>query len=64
MPFIHVRLYEGRSIEQKRAFAEAVTQEAVRTLKCPPESVDIVFDDVKRSDWASAGRLASDATKT
>jgi 4-oxalocrotonate tautomerase len=63
MPFIHVRLFEGRSIEQKRAFAEALTQDAVTHLKCKPEAVDIVFDDVKKSDWASAGRLASDPPK-
>ena len=31
MPFIHVRLYEGRTIEQKRAFVEAVTRETART---------------------------------
>jgi 4-oxalocrotonate tautomerase len=60
MPFIHVRLFEGRSQEQKRAFVEAVTRETARTLNCPPEAVDIVFDDVKRSDWASGGKLASD----
>ncbi len=60
MPFIHVRLFEGRSTDQKREFAEAVTREAARVLKCPPESVDIVFDDVSRADWASGGRLASD----
>ena len=61
MPFIHVRLYEGRSIEQKRAFVEAVTRETARTLNCPTDSVDIVFDDVKKSDWASGGKLASDS---
>ena len=60
MPFIHIRLYEGRTAEQKRAFVEAVTRETSRTLNCPPESVDIVFEDIKRSDWASAGKLASD----
>lgn len=60
MPFIHVRLFEGRSTEQKRAFVEAVTRETARTLNCSPEAVDIVFDDVKKSDWASAGKLASD----
>ncbi len=64
MPFIHVRLFEGRSIDQKRAFVEAVTQQAVTTLKCSAESIHIVFDDVKKSDWASAGRLASDPPKT
>lgn len=60
MPFIHVRLFEGRTPDQKRDFAEAVTREAVRVLKCTPESVDVVFDDVKKTDWASGGRLASD----
>ena len=60
MPFIHVRLYEGRSAEQKRAFVEAITRETARTLSCPAEAVDIVFDDVRKSDWASGGKLASD----
>ena len=60
MPFIHVRLFEGRSVDQKREFAKAVTTEAVKILKCTPESVDVVFDDVKKSDWAHAAKLASD----
>ena len=28
MPFIHVRLFKGRTTEQKRAFVEAVTKDA------------------------------------
>ena len=60
MPMIRVSLFEGRTPEQKREFAVAVTQDAVRTLKCTAESVDVIFEDVKKSDWASAGRLASD----
>ena len=60
MPFIHIRLYEGRTQEQKRPFVEALTRETSRTVNCPPEAVDIVFEDIKKSDWASAGKLASD----
>jgi 4-oxalocrotonate tautomerase len=60
MPLIHVSLYEGRSIEQKREFVTVVTAETARILKCPSESVDIIFEDVKKSDWATAGKLASD----
>jgi 4-oxalocrotonate tautomerase len=60
MPLIRVSLFEGRSVEQKREFAVAVTADAVRALKCTPESVEVIFDDVKKSDWATAGRLASD----
>lgn len=61
MPLIHVSLFEGRTIEQKREFVKAVTAESARTLKCAPESVDIIFEDVKKSDWASGGKLASDS---
>jgi 4-oxalocrotonate tautomerase len=60
MPLIHVSLFEGRDVEQKREFVKVVTSEAARILKCSPESVDIIFEDIKKSDWASAGKLASD----
>ena len=60
MPIIQVSLFEGRTPEQKREFAQAVTADAVRTLKCAPESVEVIFQDVKKSDWATAGKLASD----
>lgn len=60
MPIIRVELLKGRSVEQKREFAELVTREAARILKCSPEVVDIVFQDVERHDWATGGTLASD----
>ena len=59
-PFIEMHYELVAAPEQKRAFVEAVTRETARTLNCAPEAVDIVFDDVKRSDWASGGKLASD----
>ena len=46
MPLIHVSLFEGRTIEQKRAFVQAVTADAAKTLGCTIESVDIIFEDV------------------
>lgn len=60
MPFIHVRLFEGRTQEQKREFVEAITRETVRTLGCSAEAVDVVLEDVRKSDWATAGRFWSD----
>ncbi len=32
MPTFHVEMFEGRSIEQKRAFVKAVTEAAVATI--------------------------------
>ena len=60
MPMIRVELLEGRTVEQKREFAEVVTREAVRILRCTPDVVDIVFVPVAHEDWASGGRLTSE----
>ena len=60
MPTIRVELFEGRTIEQKRALAQALTEATVRTLGGSPDSVDIVFFDIARHDWATGGALWAD----
>lgn len=60
MPTINVQFFEGRTIEQKRAYAKALTEATVASLGCSPEAVEIIFQDVKKSDWASGGVLWSD----
>jgi 4-oxalocrotonate tautomerase len=62
MPTFNVQMFEGRTIEEKRAFVEAVTRVTVETLGCSPEAVDIIITDVARDNWATAGRLWSDKT--
>jgi 4-oxalocrotonate tautomerase len=61
MPTFHVEMFEGRTVEQKRAFVKAVTQAAVETIGCTPESVDIIITDVKRENWSTGGTLWSDS---
>jgi 4-oxalocrotonate tautomerase len=61
MPTIRVELFEGRTVEQKREYAQALTEATVRTLGGSPESVDIIFFDIARHDWATGGKLWSDA---
>ena len=60
MPTIHVELLAGRTVEQKRALAQALTEATVRTLGGSADAVDIVFVDVQRHDWATGGTLWSD----
>jgi 4-oxalocrotonate tautomerase len=60
MPTIHVELFAGRTPDQKRAFAKAVTEAAVLTLGATPQSVDVIYQDVERHDWATGGVLWSD----
>jgi 4-oxalocrotonate tautomerase len=60
MPTINVQLFEGRTLEQKRAFVKAVTEATVQTLGAPAESVDIIIHECKRENWATAGKLWSE----
>ena len=60
---IRIEMFEGRSEEQKRACAEAVTKAWVETCTGKPESVHFIFVDVAKSDWATGGRLMSDVLK-
>jgi 4-oxalocrotonate tautomerase len=60
MPTIRVELFAGRSTEQKRALAQALTEATVRTLGGSADGVDVLFFDIERQDWATGGVLWSD----
>lgn len=60
MPILRLEMHPGRTLEQKRAFVNEVTRVTVETLKCPPESVDIVITEVSRDAWAKSGKLLTD----
>ncbi len=60
MPTIHVELFAGRTVEQKRALAAALTEACVKTLGGSADGVDVIFTDVQRHDWATGGQLWSD----
>ncbi|NPT47933.1 4-oxalocrotonate tautomerase [Paraburkholderia sp. 1N] len=60
MPTFHIELFEGRSLEQKRQFVEAITKATCESLGVEPNSVDIILTDVKRENWATGGRLWSE----
>ena len=60
MPTLRVELFEGRTSEQKAALAKELTEACVRVLGGSPGGIDVVFYDIKRSDWATGGQLWSD----
>jgi 4-oxalocrotonate tautomerase len=61
VPTIHVEMFEGRTVEQKAALAKEFTEACVRVLGGKADSVDVIFRDVARHDWATGGRLWSEA---
>jgi 4-oxalocrotonate tautomerase len=52
MPHVIVKLYSGRSEQQKALLAEALTRAVMDTLKYGEESVSVAIEDVKPKDWA------------
>lgn len=60
MPTIRVELFEGRTTEQKRALAKEITAACVKVLGGSPDSVDILFYDIARHDWATGGVVWAD----
>ncbi|MBK5225382.1 MAG: 4-oxalocrotonate tautomerase family protein [Thermoleophilia bacterium] len=57
MPFVEVKLYEGRSREQKEALVDKITEAFVEIAGTPKEHVWIVFRDVPKEQWAMNGEL-------
>jgi 4-oxalocrotonate tautomerase len=53
-------MFAGRTTQQKRDFAKAVTESFVSICGGTPQSVQVVFQDVAKDNWATAGKLASD----
>jgi len=64
MPTIHVELFEGRSVEMKRALAQELTAACVRVLGGSAGGIDVIFSDVARHDWATGGVLWSEVPPT
>lgn len=60
MPIIRVEMVAGRSLEQKRALAAALTRETARIVGTSPASIMVVIDEVAKDNWAVGGQLLAD----
>lgn len=60
MPIIRVELHEGRTVDQKRKLAAAITDAVVEHAAAERTAVRVIFTDYARSDWAIGGELVSD----
>lgn len=57
MPVVKVELSPGRSHAQKAEYVAAVTRLTSEILKCPVESVDVMFVEIHGSNWAHGGKF-------
>lgn len=52
MPHVIVKLYPGRSEQQKIRLAEAIVRDVVAHADCTEESVSVAIEEIKPGDWA------------
>ena len=52
MPHVIVKLWPGKSEQQKRRLAQAITEDVMKVLHYGEESVSVGFEEVDADDWA------------
>ena len=52
MPHVIVKLYPGRSEEQKTQLADEIVKDVVAIAKCDENSVSVAFEEIEKEDWA------------
>jgi 4-oxalocrotonate tautomerase len=60
MPTIHINMFEGRTIDQKRKMVVAMTEALVKSLDVKPETVHIIISESPKHNIAVGGVLVSD----
>ena len=51
MPHVNVRMYAGRSEDDKARLAEAIGQALMQTLGSSERSISVTIEDVAADDW-------------
>jgi 4-oxalocrotonate tautomerase len=52
MPHVIVKLYPGRSEEQKLKLTDAIVKDVVTIAKCEEKSVSVAFEEIEKENWA------------
>jgi 4-oxalocrotonate tautomerase len=52
MPHVIVKLWPGKSEEQKKRLAEAIGKDVMHVLHYGEESVSVAMEEVKPQEWA------------
>jgi len=52
MPHVIVKLFPGRSEEQKRKLADEIVKDVVAIANCAEKSVSVAFEEIEEKDWA------------
>ena len=57
MPVVRVTWFEGKEAQTKEVVAAEITESIVKHTCTDAAYIYVIFEDVKPSDWAGAGKL-------
>lgn len=57
MPFVRIDLFEGRTLEQKKALAKEVTEAVVRNTGAPQLAVHVIINDMPEGTYFPQGEM-------
>ncbi|VJD44387.1 4-oxalocrotonate tautomerase [Streptococcus pneumoniae] len=57
MPFVRIDLFEGRTLEQKKALAKEVTEAIVRNTGAPQSAVHVIINDMLEGTYFPQGEM-------
>lgn len=60
MPLVTIKIFEGRTLEQKRNMVKDVTDAIARNIDCQPQAVHIDIVEMKRENLSQGGKLFCD----
>ncbi|CAM2879663.1 2-hydroxymuconate tautomerase [Paenibacillus sediminis] len=64
MPFITVKVLEGKSKEQKRKLIEKMTEVVTETLEVDKDRVFIFIEDLEKDNYGKQGKMFSDIERS
>ncbi|PEM39430.1 2-hydroxymuconate tautomerase [Bacillus pseudomycoides] len=60
MPYVTVKMLEGRTEEQKKSLAEKVTTAVSETTGAPEENIVVFIEEMSKNHYAVGGKRLSD----
>lgn len=60
MPVVTVQMWEGRTLEQKRALVRAITEAMVEHAGARLDGLHVILQEIPRENWGRAGVLGVD----
>ncbi|MBO0991598.1 2-hydroxymuconate tautomerase [Bacillus sp. SD088] len=60
MPYVTVKMLEGRTEEQKKALVDKVTAAVSETADAPKEKIVVFIEEMSKNHYAVGGKRLSD----